>query len=492
MLLAMTTPETNVFLMLIEKGDLKKIEQALEAEPFLANVGNTDESALSKALSLDRVDIARLLVTFGADPDVFVRKDGVATPALWSVRSRAAFDWMRKSGASLKFVGAHGESIYSLAFEMPTEDFVHVVKVAQKDGIPLDFSLNGLLPLEKIAIRASRFASVSGSVAQQYRMDFEALWNALEAKGLLDGNTNKHGEQAALYRFVIMNARHQRLDCVEWAIQKGLRIDNRVLDGDRGAKDPVRTNSTEVMGFDHQGLFEALLPVMKPLDRVSLGVLAQSHENVNCTFLKRLEESGLVDFTILAKDKRMAIAQHAILKSRSLEDIEWTRDRLCPLIDLSLAALVDEVVESRWLFKNIDVDNRIEAAKLFMIALENEDTFSSKWLEAGRLKGVMAHRQAVFPMDKNSSEWLDRLANLHRNLQMSVMRDHIERPETIEKMAIDAIHEGYAMPCAEARASLDAALLSRLEAARLAWQAQQSSPSSESSVHHRIRRSSGI
>ena len=489
MLLAMTTPETNAFLRLIEKGDLKKIEQALEAEPFLANVGNTDESALSKALSLDRIDIAKLLVAFGADLNIFVRKDAVATPAILSVRSRATFDWMRKNGASLKFVGAHGESIYSLAFEMPTEDFAHVVTVAQKHGIPLDFNLNGLLPLEKIAIR---FASVPGRFAEQYRMDFEALWNALEAKGLLDVETNKHGEQAALYRFVIMNARHQRLDCVEWAIQKGLCIDNRVLNGDRGAKDPVKTNSTEVMGFDHQGLFEALLPVMKPLDRVSLGVLAQSHENVNCTFLKRLEENGLVDFTILAKDKRMAIAQHAILKSRSLEDIEWTRDRLCPLIDLSLAALGDEVVESRWLFKNIDVDNRIEAAKLFMIALENEDTFSSKWLEAGRLKGVMAHRQAVFPMDKNSSEWLDRLASIHRNIQMSVMRDHIERPETIEKIAIDAINEGYTMPCAEARASLDAAFLSRLEAARLAWQAQQSSPSSESSVHHRIRRSSGI
>lgn len=492
MLLAMMTPETKAFLRLIDKGDLKKIEQALQDEPFLANVGNTDESALSKALSLDRIDIAKLLVAFGADPDVYVRKDAVTTPAILSVRSRAAFDWMRKNGASLRFVGAHGESIYSLAFEMSADDFAHVVKVSQKDGIPLDFNLNGLLPLEKIAIRASRFASVSGSVAEQYRMNFEALWNALEAKGLLDSKTNRHGEQSALYRFVIMNARHERLDCVSWAIQKGLRIGNRVMNADFSAKDPVRTNLTEVMGFAHEGLFEALLPVMNRLDRISLNALAQSHEDVNCAFLRRLDEEGLVDFSMLGSENIKSLTHHAALKLQSIDDVRWMKERLCPLTSTSMTALIDDLEASRRLFKNIDAGNRIEIARSFLLSFEPEAVFSSNWLDAGRLTGVMAHRHAAFPMEKTSSEWLDRLLRLHREAKMSINRNHREAADSFEALALGAIEEGYAMPSQASQANADAALLSRLDAVHLSLASQRSSPSGAPVITQRIRRGGGV
>ena len=492
MLLALNLPETPAFLKLIDRGDLGKIERALEHEPILANAGNSDESALSKALSLDRLDIAKRLLAFGADPNIYVRKDAATTPAILSVRSKAAFDWMRKNGASLKFVGAHGESIYSLAFEMSADDFAHVVKVSQKDGIPIDFNLNGLLPLEKIAIRASRFASVSGSVAEQYRMNFEALWNALEAKGLIDARTNKNGEQSALYRFVIMNARHERLDCVSWAIQKGLRIDNRVMNADRGAKDPIRTTTTEVMGFAHAGLFEALLPVMDRLDRISLNALAQSHEDVSCAFLRRLDVEGLVDLSMLGAEKLKSLTHHAALKLQSIDDVRWVKERLCPLISLSLTALIDDLEASRRLFKNIDTDNRIEIAKAFLISFEPEAAFSSNWLDAGRLQGVMAYRHTEFPMEKTSSEWLDRLLRLHREAQMSIKRNHREAADSFEALALGAVEEGYAMPSQSSRANADAALLSRLDALHLSLASQHSNPSGIPVSAHRIRRSSGV
>lgn len=492
MLLALNLPETPAFLKLIDRGDLGKIERALEHEPILANAGNSDESALSKALSLDRLDIAKRLLAFGADPNIYVRKDIATTPAILSVRSKAAFDWMRKNGASLRFVGAHGESIYSLAFEMSADDFAHVVRVSQKYGIPLDFNLNGLLPLERIAIRASRFASVSGSVAEQYRMNFEAIWNAFEAEGLLDSKANRHGEQSALYRFVIMNARHERLDCVSWAIQKGLRIGNRAMNADRSARDPVRTNSTEVMGYDHEGLFEALLPVMNRLDRVSLNALAQSHEDVNCAFLRRLDEKGLVDFSLLAPEKIKQLAYHAALKLESINDIVWMRDRLCPLISCSITKLIDGLENSRRLFRNIDVDNRIEIARSFLLSFESEAAFVSRWMEAGLLKGVMAHRHAAFPKEKSSSEWLDRLVRLHREAQMSIKRNHREEVEAFEALALGAIEEGYAMPSQASRTHSDAALLSRLDALHLSLESQHSNPSDIPVGAQRIRRNSGI
>jgi ankyrin repeat protein len=126
----MLTNESPYFQLqcFIEDRDILSIEKFIESNidlnlPYMGD----DQTALALACELGFVDVARLLVTCGADLDARMSMDGY-TAIFWAIRGNQieAVKFLVESGASIEVESYQGESLIEFTYGDDSEELTEI------------------------------------------------------------------------------------------------------------------------------------------------------------------------------------------------------------------------------------------------------------------------------------------------------------------------------------------------------------------------------
>ena len=409
-----------------KKGSLDQVADYIEKFPSLVNAVNQKASALSTAISLDAIDVARFLIEKGADPNMErYTQDGDTCVPVFEVKSRAGFDLLVEHGAQLDYVSISGHGIDHLFTVLSNKDFLHVLECAEKQGAGLRLKRARLFMLERMA----------NTAAYKNKLDqFMDLWSMLTQRGMINPKTDRCGEQNALFKC----ARHfanRNEALLAWVVEQGLRVDNRILPS-RYMKD-VSNQFIEIICSGSERLVTHLMPVIDPVDDdVAQMMLSkiQSEKNI-ARFICLLDRAG--KFDPVAPENIKPIALHALSRVESMEDFLYLRDTLFPRAGMK----PDYVVE---VANFTPAGDRILS---FEKASKPQAFLDDDFISCVRLKGVIAHQLAISDPGLDPQRWMNALVQGYSSLSITVTPPpyHVSLREVSDAL-ISGLSKGYPMP----------------------------------------------
>lgn len=447
-------PQVSKFFNAIKKagetGKFRPLEKFVDESPSLINACNQDNSALSLALELDALEIARFLLERGADPNMErYTKEGDSRPALMHIQSRAALDLLLAHGAQLSFISQGGASVHNLFVRLPPEDFVHLIRCAEAQGFGLSVRSWNQFPLERYA----RYATQTKDFTR-----FIDVWERLKEEGLIDAQADRKGEQRALFSVLlsISGDLEPYSDLVDWLMKEGLKLDHRLIPAHH-LKDQSN-QLVALMKVSKPDAIERLLPHMEVIHPEVADMLGARMEGIagrgRSRMICLLDQAG--KFTP-GSPALGTIAFHALHTCESMEDFLYLSEVFLPKAGLE-KALIEKFAQ-----------DTLEGKRMMMFyrSAQKEAFLNGEFHMSACMKGVACHQAAVSDIAANPQSWMDDLMVAHGALGLAPRHPWKEAPEVLEQLLLDGVAQGYPMPSACVLEKADAQVLSKMAALRM-------------------------